>query len=569
MQHGVSIFNLKAMYKICFLLLFSCGIFPAQAAYTLSKEDVTLYNRILDEQNQGHYNTAQKLQNKLSDASLLGYVLFQRYFAKNYPTKKQEILTWMKKYSDLPIAADMYALGQQKKVKNLQQPTGLFGKKTAACTHPMRTEPIDLISNLSFPYLSGNQKKTAVKTMNRIVKHLKQGHTLNARTLLNNKNTIRLFSQTDIDKTRTALAFNYFLDGENKLALETIEKALKKSRSDVPLALWIQGLIFWRQHHFAEAAKIFSELAQSSTHTAIKARASFWAARAYLRSEQFHLVVPALQLAAEQPRNFYGFLAMRALGLDINHVWATPVHTNDEMTTEFSHPALNRFYALKQLGKTEWAEQELSKLYLESDEDTKKILAFISEENGFSDALQGLTGTLQGENTRYPMPNWCPMNDWQLDKALVFAFVRQESCFNRRAESKVGALGLMQIMPDTGKALAETLSCPFTKQQLKEPSYNLALGQTYLKQLLSAPNIQNNLLWVSVAYNAGPGNLIKWERKMSYDNDPLLFLESIPSKETRSFTERVLMNYWVYRGLTNQSLASLDQLVHGQWPIYQ
>ena len=557
------------MYKLTFILLFCCWACISKASYSLSKTDVSLYNKILNEQSQGHYATAKKLQQKLHDSSLLGYVLFQRYFSKNYPTQKQEISTWMKKYSDLPIATDMYALGVQKKVKNLQQPISLFGKKTGACTHPMRTEPIDLISNLSFAYLSGSSKKNATKIMQRIVKYLKQGHTLNARNLLNKKSTLQLFSQSDIDKTRTALAFNYFLDGEDKLALENAEKALKKSKADVPLALWVKGLVLWRERLFSESAQVFSELATLTSHTAIKARASFWAARAYLRSEQFAQVIPALQLAAEQPRNFYGFLAMRALGLDINHVWASPIHPQDEMTTKFSHPALNRFYALNQLGKKEWAEQELSKLYLESDDDTKKILTLISEENGFTDSLQGLTGTLQGENTRYPMPNWCPMNDWQLDKALVFAFVRQESCFNHRAESKVGALGLMQIMPDTGKALAETLSCPFTKQKLKDPEYNLALGQTYLKQLLESQNIQNNLLLASVAYNAGPGNLMKWEKKMSYDNDPLLFLESIPSKETRSFTERVLMNYWVYRGLTNQSLASLDQMVYGQWPIYQ
>ena len=557
------------MYKLIFLFLLCCWTCISKASYTLSKADISLYNRILNEQSQGHYVTAQKLQQKLNDSSLLGYVLFQRYFSKNYPTKKQEIANWMKKYSDLPIATDMYALGQQKKVKNLHPPISLFGKKTNACTHPMRTEPIDLISNLSFSYLSGSSKRSAKKTMQKIVQYLKNGHTLSARRLLYQKTTLRLFSQVDIDKTRTALAFNYFLDGENKLALETANKALAKSKTDVPLALWVKGLVLWREQHFADAAQVFSELSTLTSHAAIKARAGFWAARAYLRIEQFDSVIPALQLAAEQPRNFYGFLAMRALGLDINHVWASPIHPQDEMTTEFSHPALNRFYALQQLGKKEWAEQELSKLYLESDDDAKKILTLISEENGFTDALQGLTGTLQGEDTRYPMPNWCPMNDWQLDKALVFAFVRQESCFNHRAESKVGALGLMQIMPDTGKALAQTLSCSFTKQRLKEPEYNLALGQTYLKQLLESQNIRNNLLLASVAYNAGPGNLIKWEKKMSYDNDPLLFLESIPSKETRSFTERVLMNYWVYRGLTNQSLASLDQIVYGQWPMYQ
>ena len=557
------------MYKLIFALILLIWASMGDAAYTISNHDISVYQQLWALHKAGKYTQAQQTQKQLKDKTLLGYVLFDRYFSKSYPTQKKEIQSWMEKYADLPIAIDMYALGQQKKVKNLKKPTGLFGAKTGACTHPQRTEPIDLIKKTNFTYLSGQKKKQAIKIMNRIVKHLQNGHTLSAKNLLNQKSTISLFSQTDIDKVRTALAFNYFLDGENKLALDTISKALKKSESDIPLALWIKGLILWKAQDFQQSADTFSKLAHTNIQSAVKARAGFWAARAYLHAGIFHEVVPHLQIAATQPRNFYGLLAMHALGQNIEQVWDTPVQPQDEMTDELSHPALNRFYALTQIDKKEWAEQELSKLYVEADDEIKGVLTLIAEQNGFTDSLQGLTGTLQGESTRYPMPNWCPMNNWQIDKALVFAFVRQESCFNHRAESKVGALGLMHLMPKTAQGLANSLSCPSVKQRLKEPAYNLALGQTYLKQLLKTSYIQNNILWTSVAYNAGPGNLLKWEKKMQYNNDPLLFLESIPSKETRSFSERILMNYWVYRSLTGQSLTSLEQMVKGNWPLYE
>ena len=72
-----------------------------------------------------------------------------------------------------------------------------------------------------------------------------------------------------------------------------------------------------------------------------------------------------------------------------------------------------------------------------------------------------------------------------------------------------------------------------------------------------------------MAYNAGPGNLAKWKKRMNYQNDPLLFIESIPSKETRSFVERILVNYWVYRSLMGQSMQSLDDVAGGLWPIYR
>ena len=104
---------------------------------------------------------------------------------------------------------------------------------------------------------------------------------------------------------------------------------------------------------------------------------------------------------------------------------------------------------------------------------------------------------------------------------------------------------------------------------MENESYNLALGQNYLLYLMELPSIQYNLIYTAVAYNAGPGNLIKWKKQMNYQDDPLLFIESIPSKETRGFVERIMVNYWIYNSLTKSSLDSLDAVIHGKWPIYQ
>ena len=70
------------------------------------------------------------------------------------------------------------------------------------------------------------------------------------------------------------------------------------------------------------------------------------------------------------------------------------------------------------------------------------------------------------------------------------------------------------------------------------------------------------------AYNGGPGNLNKWRRKADYRDDPLLFIESIPSRETRIFIERVLTNLWIYRYRMDQEPASLEAVVAGGWPVY-
>ena len=194
----------------------------------------------------------------------------------------------------------------------------------------------------------------------------------------------------------------------------------------------------------------------------------------------------------------------------------------------------------------------------------------ISSQKGFDNELLAVSGEISGQrDMRYPAPQWVPTDGWKADKALVFSFVKQESCFNARAESAVGALGLMQIMPDTGRELAQKMDYPWSLKRLKEPEYNLSLGQNYLLNLLDNAEVNYNLIFLAVAYNAGPGNLAKWKKRMNYQNDPLLFIESIPSKETRSFVERILVNYWVYRSLMGQSMQSLDDVAGGLWPIYR
>ena len=108
----------------------------------------------------------------------------------------------MENYSDLPVAVDVYALGNQKKVKNLKRPKGLFGSNTKACSNPSRQEPIDLIRNADFSYLTGDKKKTAQKKMKQIVRFLEQGKTLNARKLIEDKETQKLkYTATGADGT--------------------------------------------------------------------------------------------------------------------------------------------------------------------------------------------------------------------------------------------------------------------------------------------------------------------------------------------------------------------------------
>ena len=108
----------------------------------------------------------------------------------------------------------------------------------------------------------------------------------------------------------------------------------------------------------------------------------------------------------------------------------------------------------------------------------------------------------------------------------------------------------------------------YGRGRLYDPGLNLALGQRYLAMLLADGNVDGDLFRLAAAWNGGPGNLQKWRRQIKHGNDPLLFIESIPSPETRVFIERLLANLWIYRDRMGQPAPSLDALAAGNWPVY-
>ena len=100
------------------------------------------------------------------------------------------------------------------------------------------------------------------------------------------------------------------------------------------------------------------------------------------------------------------------------------------------------------------------------------------------------------------------------------------------------------------------------------PEINLDVGQEYIEYLLSLGSVNKNLIYLTAAYNGGPGNLEKWQKNTNYLQDALFFMESIPSRETRWFIEKVLTKYWVYNNKIGKESNSLRMLANGKNPIY-
>jgi soluble lytic murein transglycosylase len=170
------------------------------------------------------------------------------------------------------------------------------------------------------------------------------------------------------------------------------------------------------------------------------------------------------------------------------------------------------------------------------------------------------------DGAMYPVPPWQPAAGFSVDKALLYGFMRQESAFNPKARSYVGAMGLMQLMPRTAQIVAARYAPEAQGGNPYDPPVNISLGQGYIAALMG--EVDNNLVRTVAAYNGGPGNVIRWDNSLNASADPLLYIASIPLNETRDFVQRVLANYWMYQLRLGQPTPSLDQIAAHEWPRY-
>lgn len=147
----------------------------------------------------------------------------------------------------------------------------------------------------------------------------------------------------------------------------------------------------------------------------------------------------------------------------------------------------------------------------------------------------------------------------QLDPALVFGLMRQESMLDKDAQSPVGARGLMQIMPETGQACARKMNEPWqSASSLFNPDTNIKYGTFYYKQMVNRFN--GNFALAAAAYNAGPHRVDQWlpsGQWMPAD----IWIETIPFKETRKYVTSVLSYAMIYSQRLQSNALKIKKLL--------
>lgn len=152
------------------------------------------------------------------------------------------------------------------------------------------------------------------------------------------------------------------------------------------------------------------------------------------------------------------------------------------------------------------------------------------------------------EKIIYPYPHRAMIENYAskygVDPLLVVAVIREESKFLAQSESRKGAIGLMQLMPNTAQSIAESLGDkPFASEDLLKPEKNIQFGTWYLSSLQKVFSYDTTL--VIAAYNGGRGHVQEWISAGQIDRKNIR-LQDIPFQETRDYVRRVLNSYQKY-----------------------
>lgn len=540
----------------------------------LTVDDALRYRRIFALQQDGRWSEADREIRRLHDRLLIGAVEAQRYLSRQYRASYEELARWLARHADEPGAKPIHALAMSRLPPGAPAPASPVAAALALGNVEDAGEEVG-----GERHLSTGERRQA-RQLHSEIRRLASREPRKAELILAGFDAKHLLSAAQRDELRTLISAGYLAAGKVHEAL--MLSAAAHSPAYASAAHWQAGLAAWRLGRYGEAGSHFQAVVRAPAQPSWRiSAAAYWAARVELRNHHPELFNYWLGIAGEHARTFYGLLARRTLGIDTNFDFENPPFTELDADMLESIPAGQRALALVQVGETGRAEAELRALAPRARSGLLQALVGIADRAGMPGlSLQLAARAAEGDGSHrdralYPVPHWTPLGGFTVDRALLFAVMRQESQFLPAVHSNAGAVGLMQLMPATAHAMAKRtgVDLPQIRQQpareaLAEPELNLALAQEYILSLTEQEHIGGNLILIAAAYNCGPGAVQRWESTPALRRDPLLFIESIPSHETRRFTERVLANYWIYRQRLGQPVADLDALAAGQWPTY-
>lgn len=287
----------------------------------------------------------------------------------------------------------------------------------------------------------------------------------------------------------------------------------------------------------------------------------YWRARAWKHLGETEVSAGLLRgLAGEF--GFYGLLAAEELGVPPAPQWNAVRPAAAELDRVRALPGIERALALYRLGLDAegvrewlWALRGLDDRSLLAAAEVARLASVPDRAIATADRTVQIHDFAQ----RYPIPHrealGAAARQWSLDEAMVYSIIRQESRFMPEALSRVGATGLMQLMPATARWVARQIPVqPYRQDMLVLPETNILMGTYYFRRVLD--DLGHPIL-AAAAYNAGPGRARRWRDERALEG--AVYIETIPFNETRDYVKKVFANAWFYRHRLDGQAGSLRQ----------
>lgn len=296
-------------------------------------------------------------------------------------------------------------------------------------------------------------------------------------------------------------------------------------------------------------------------------RWQYWRARALsARGDSAALAeAKALREAVAKTRSYFGFLAADQLGVPYEYAEQAVLVSQEQMAELYSIPAIVRAQELYLVGDESAARNEWQFATASMSEEQIKASGKLAESwNWHRNSIQAMIQIQYWDDLqlRFPLAYAESFEstaaELGLPAQLIYAVARQESAFMHDVRSSAGAMGLMQLMPATGRETASKAGLRIDTQDLLKPELNIALGARYLSSLLE--DFGNNRILAAAAYNAGPNRVKQWQARTAQRPVPFdVWIETIPYGETRNYVESVLTYAVIYGYRSGDYLALLTE----------
>lgn len=269
----------------------------------------------------------------------------------------------------------------------------------------------------------------------------------------------------------------------------------------------------------------------------------YWRAAAADAAGDDELALELFSALAEE-RSYYGFLAADRLEQPYQ-LLDRPLVANEESIRELARRnELQRARELLAVGLDSRGRSEWDDAIALLDQQEKIQASILAQRWGWHSraiATAARAGHFDDLKLRFPLP-YQPIFEQharsaRIENSWAYGVARSESLFMRDIRSSAGAIGLMQLMPATGRETAKSIQLPYSGNvTLTDPDSNIRLGTTYLSKMLE--RFDGNRILATAAYNAGPHNVASWLPEEDSVN-ALVWIENIPFTETREYVRRV------------------------------